>query len=108
MISLVTSLKRWTASEIAFRKALELDPDWILAKSLVGRITRNPQEREAILKEIQLAHTGKTKLLLKHVLKIGYHNRCLAGAYAFSKGGELTRNMRQKYHGKPDKYKNYT
>ncbi|MDT0605988.1 hypothetical protein [Croceitalea rosinachiae] len=44
---------RWTASEIAFRKAHSLDPNWALGKSMVGRITRNLKERQQILKELQ-------------------------------------------------------
>lgn len=39
---------RWTESEIAFRKASNLDPDWLLGKSMIGRITRNLEERQSI------------------------------------------------------------
>lgn len=46
---------RWTASEVAFRKALEFDPDWLLGKSLVGRITRDLGERERLLVELEAA-----------------------------------------------------
>jgi len=45
---------RWTESENAFRKAMEFDPDWILGKSMVGRITRNLPERQEILAELQV------------------------------------------------------
>lgn len=44
---------RWTESEIAFRKASKLDPNWALGKSMVGRITRNLKEREQLLDELQ-------------------------------------------------------
>lgn len=44
---------RWTESEIAFRKASELDPNWALGKSMVARITQNLNERQRILKELQ-------------------------------------------------------
>ena len=44
---------RWTESEAAFRKAVEFDPDWLLGKSLVGRITRNLEERENLLAELE-------------------------------------------------------
>ena len=40
---------RWTESEIAFRKASELDPGWLLGKSMVARITRILEERQEIL-----------------------------------------------------------
>ncbi len=45
---------RWTESERAYRKALEFDPDYPLGKSLVGRITRNLDEREKLLRELLL------------------------------------------------------
>ena len=44
---------RWTESEIAFRKATELDPDWLLGKSMIGRITRNLEERQQLYAELQ-------------------------------------------------------
>ena len=44
---------RWTESEIAYRKAIEFDPDWPLGKSMVARITRNPKEKEQLLRELQ-------------------------------------------------------
>lgn len=44
---------RWTKSEAAFRKALAFDPDWLLGKSMVGRITQDTEERKAILAELE-------------------------------------------------------
>lgn len=44
---------RWTESEKSYRKALEFDPNFMLGKSLVGRITRNVTERERLLEELQ-------------------------------------------------------
>ena len=44
---------RWTASEKAFRKALEFDPNWPLGQSLVGRISRDVEERKKILQAIE-------------------------------------------------------
>jgi len=44
---------RWTESEQAFRKVIEIDPDWVLGKSMVARITRNLEERQQILKELE-------------------------------------------------------
>lgn len=44
---------RWTESETAFRKAIEFDPDWPVGKSLVGRITRNLEERQHLLSELE-------------------------------------------------------
>jgi len=46
---------RWTESEITFRKATELDPDWLLGKSMIGRITRNLEERQQLYAE---RHSG--------------------------------------------------
>jgi tetratricopeptide (TPR) repeat protein len=60
---------RWTESEEAFRKAVELDPDWMLAKSLVGRITRSLEERTELLNELELKknQTGEYERLLLEV-----------------------------------------
>ena len=44
---------RWTESETAFRDAVDFDPDWLLGKSMVGRITRNLEERERLLEELE-------------------------------------------------------
>ncbi|MEL7122873.1 MAG: hypothetical protein AAFO07_25725, partial [Bacteroidota bacterium] len=46
---------RWTESEIAFRKAIKHDPQWLLGESLVGGITRNTKERQNFLRELELA-----------------------------------------------------
>ncbi|OEK00403.1 hypothetical protein BFP97_02240 [Roseivirga sp. 4D4] len=43
---------RWTESEVAFRKASALDPDWLLGKSMIGRITRNLEERQRLFAEL--------------------------------------------------------
>ena len=43
---------RWTASEKSYRKALEFDSSYVLGKVLVGRITRNLEEREQLLQEL--------------------------------------------------------
>lgn len=44
---------RWTESESAFRRAIVHDPDWALGKSLVGRITRNLEERLKLTAELE-------------------------------------------------------
>lgn len=44
---------RWTESELAFRKASALDPDWLLGKSMIGRITRNLEERQQLYTELE-------------------------------------------------------
>ena len=46
---------RWTESEEAFRKAVDFDPEWLLGKSLVGRITRNLEERQQLWQELESA-----------------------------------------------------
>lgn len=43
---------RWTEAEIAFRKASSLDPDWLLGKSMIGRITRDLEERQSLFAEL--------------------------------------------------------
>jgi tetratricopeptide (TPR) repeat protein len=52
---------RWTASEKSFRKALEFDPEYPLGKSLVGRITRNLEERKGLLRELRIARESLKK-----------------------------------------------
>jgi|GEM_PF-750500 len=49
---------RWTRSEVAFRKAMALDPDWLLGKSMVARITKNLAERQQLLLELEGAKHG--------------------------------------------------
>lgn len=65
---------RWTASEAAFRKALEFDPEWLLGKSLVARIARDVQEKQELLKDLQLniaeAAPDERKLLEVNMLSI--------------------------------------
>ncbi|MBL4755808.1 MAG: hypothetical protein JKY52_19720 [Flavobacteriales bacterium] len=46
---------RWTESEEAFRKAVVFDPDWMLGKSQIGRITQNLEERQQLLRELEMA-----------------------------------------------------
>lgn len=58
---------RWTESEIAFRKAMDFDPEWPVGKSLVGRITRDLNERQKLLQElnqIKEQTTADERLLL--------------------------------------------
>lgn len=49
---------RWTESEKAFRKAMEFDPEWLLGKSLVARITRDTEERQQLYKELDSLKEG--------------------------------------------------
>ena len=44
---------RWTLAEAEFRAAMAADPDWVLGRALVGRITRNVEEREELLDWIE-------------------------------------------------------
>lgn len=66
---------RWTESELAYRKAVAIDPNWLLAKSLLGRITRDPKEKLKLLKELQLHVSEAAKderlLLDVNILSIG-------------------------------------
>lgn len=43
---------QWTLSEKAFRKAVEFDPTFLVGKSLVGKITRDLEERQKLWDEI--------------------------------------------------------
>lgn len=58
---------RWTESEIAFRKAMDFDPEWPVGKSLVGRISRDLEERQKLLQELEQVKeqtTADERLLL--------------------------------------------
>jgi len=44
---------RWTESEHSFRRAVEVDPNFLIGKSLVGRISHDLKEREAIVNELK-------------------------------------------------------
>lgn len=43
----------WTQSEVSYRKAVALDPDFLIANSLVGRLTKDLEERDAIYKILE-------------------------------------------------------
>ena len=43
----------WTKSEQAYRKAMTFDPEFILGKGIVGKITTNLDERKVIHKELE-------------------------------------------------------
>jgi len=63
---------RWIESERSFRKTLEFDPNYLLGKSQVGRITRDLNEREAIYEDILSQMTSLSddeRLLLDVYLK---------------------------------------
>ena len=71
---------RWTESERNYRKALTFDADYTLGKSLVGRITRDTEERESILQDVLKNKDGVTSdvKLLIDVYALGietYNNR---------------------------------
>ena len=43
----------WTEAERSFRKAVEIDPDFIIGKSLVARISASLEERQELQREIE-------------------------------------------------------
>lgn len=47
--SQVLDAGRWSAAEESYRAAMGADPDWVLGRVLVGRITSDVDEREALL-----------------------------------------------------------
>lgn len=50
----ILDLGQWTLSEESFRKAVEFDNDFLIGKSLVGRISGDLTERQEIFEEIWL------------------------------------------------------
>ncbi len=65
---------RWTESEEAFRKVIEFDDQFALGKILVGRISRDLEERENILNELdKLPEVDKTIDLILEVYKSSVH-----------------------------------
>lgn len=43
----------WTQSEASYRKAVQLDPNFLIANSLVGRLTKDLKERDAIYRFLE-------------------------------------------------------
>jgi len=71
---------RWTEAENSYRKALDFDPNYILGKSLVARITKDLREREVLLQELKAVKDSATNneslLLDVYLLSIeAYNNR---------------------------------
>lgn len=63
----------WTKSEAAYRKAMTFDPDFILGKGIVGKITTNLEERQSILKELEAKEeqlSADERLLLDDLLLV--------------------------------------
>ncbi|MDP5053558.1 MAG: hypothetical protein NWP69_07205 [Congregibacter sp.] len=44
---------RWTEAERLYREAMLIDPDFIIGKSVLARITDDPKERQALTAEIE-------------------------------------------------------
>ena len=69
---------QWTLAEESFRKAVEIDPDFLIGQSLVGRITQDLDERKEILNLIEQSQQGldgDEKLLLDvYVSSLGLLN----------------------------------
>ena len=69
---------RWTASEAAFRKAITYDPEFVLGKTLVGKISRNLEERQLIYKDLtekEQALSPAGKLLFEvHGMSVEFMN----------------------------------
>lgn len=63
----ILDLGQWTLAEESFRKAASLDSNFLIGKSLVGRISGDLEERQEILKELK-EHSNEvdddSKLLL--------------------------------------------
>lgn len=63
----------WTKSEEAYRKAMTFDPDFVLGKGIVGKITTNVEERLAIYNELEsqkAAVSDDERLLLDDLLLV--------------------------------------
>ena len=102
---------RWTESEKSYRKALEFDPDYTLGKSLVGRITRDLNEREKLLQELLTldteTNTDENLLLEVYLSSIkAYNNRDkgIPGSSEFKdqRRQVATSNFRKFVHKYPD------
>ena len=102
---------RWTESERSYRKALEFDPEYALGKSLVGRITRNLDEREKLLQELlavkNKANKDESLLLDVYLLSVeAYNNRDkgIKGSSEFmSQRAQMAElNFREFVHKYPD------
>jgi hypothetical protein len=64
---------QWTLSEESYRKAMTFDPEFVLGKGIVGKITTNLDERKAILKKLEAKNehvTADERLLLDDLLLI--------------------------------------
>lgn len=58
----------WTGSEASYRKAIQIDPEFLIAKSLVGRITADSTERIKLYNELNIKRNtlkGAEKSLLE-------------------------------------------
>ena len=102
---------RWTESEKSFRRALQFDPDYSLGKSLVGRITRNLNEREQLLQELLVeekeASSYENLLLDVYLLSVeAYNNRdkgIKSSSEFFSQRKQIAEsNFREFVHKYPD------
>ena len=63
----------WTKSEDAYRKALIFDPDFVLGKGIVGKITTNLDERITIYNELEIQKptvSADERLLLDDLLLV--------------------------------------
>ena len=104
---------RWTAAEQSFRKALEFDSNYVLGKSLVGRITRNVAEREGLQYELIKAkgntNSDENLLLEVYLLSIeGYNQRDkgIKSSAEFNERRRLTAlsNFKEFIHRHPEDY----
>jgi len=80
---------RWTESEMAYKKAIEFDPNYTLAKSVAGRLIKNLEEREITLQEI-----------LKDKDKVNTDVKLLLDVYLLSM--ESLNNMDKRIKGTPE------
>lgn len=86
---------QWTLSETSFRKAIAHDPNFLIGKSLVGRISSDVDERIAIQKELTSfkakATTDERLLLDVYMLNIDVMN---ARSEQSDKIGSIIENFR--------------
>jgi len=64
---------QWTLAEASYRKAMTFDPDFILGKGIVGKITTDLNERQSILKALEEEKedvSADERLLLDDLLSI--------------------------------------
>lgn len=90
----------WTGSEQSYRKSMALDPDFLIVKSLVGRITADSSERIALHQEIN-AKKNSLAGLERELLEA--YNGSLAYIIERDRGKGVSSETRNSYLNKSER-----